>query len=98
MPARRVVLPRDVLEVVRHLPPGPKRKVRAAVAELRGDPDLGEPLQRELKGLRRVRVGQLRIVYRSVPDGIEILRVGPRRTIYVELERAARGGGRATRS
>lgn len=90
MRRRRVVVLPEVEDVLRHLPPLPKRKVREALEALRNDPALGEPLERELTGLRRVRSGQLRIVYRPLPDGVEVLRVGPRRTIYLDLERERR--------
>ena len=87
---RRVLLLPKTADVLRRLPPERKRKVRAALAELQRDPKLGEPLERELTGMRRVRVGQLRIVYRVSTAGIEVLAVGPRRSIYAELEREAR--------
>ncbi len=91
MRERRVVLPPDVIDVVRRLAPGAKRKVRAAMAELARDPRLGEPLHRELTGYWRLRVGDLRIVYRPRRDGIDVVAIGPRRTIYVHLAR--RSGG-----
>ena len=87
---RRVLLLPKTADVVRQLPPERKRKVRAALAELLRDPDLGEPLERELTGMRRIRVGQLRIVYRVSALAIEIVAIGPRRSIYAELEREAR--------
>jgi mRNA-degrading endonuclease RelE of RelBE toxin-antitoxin system len=84
-----VLLP-GVADLVRQLPPARKRKVRAALDELLRDPELGEALERELVGLRRIRVGELRVIYRTTGQGIEIVALGPRRTIYLELERAAR--------
>ncbi|HKY52645.1 MAG TPA: type II toxin-antitoxin system RelE/ParE family toxin [Candidatus Limnocylindria bacterium] len=87
-----MLLLRETADVLRRLPPQAKRKVRAALAELQRDPDLGEPLERELTGMRRVRVGRLRVVYRVGTAGIEVIAVGPRRTIYGELEREARTG------
>lgn len=89
MPRRRVLFQRETAELVRRLPPETKRKVRAALDQLRGDPELGEPLERELIGLRRVRVGRLRIVYRVAQGRIEINAVGPLATVYTELERQA---------
>ena len=90
MRSRKVVLLPELADVVRRLPPATKRKVRATIAALRSEPDLGEPLERELSGLRRISIGQHRVVYRSVGGGIEIVAIGPRRSIYVDLERAAR--------
>jgi mRNA-degrading endonuclease RelE of RelBE toxin-antitoxin system len=88
--SQRLLLLRETADVVRQLPPEPKRKVRAALVELQQDPDLGEPLERELTGMRRVRVGQIRIVYRASAAGIEVIAIGPRRSIYTALEREAR--------
>ena len=93
MRRRRVVLPRETSDVVRQLAPEPKRKVRAALVKLQSDPELGEPLERELTGMRRIRVGQLRIVYRVSALAVEIVAIGPRRSIYTALEREARRGG-----
>ena len=91
MRSQRVLLLRETADVLRRLPPLARRKVGAALAELQRDPDLGEPLERELSGMRRVRVGHLRIVYRVSTAGIEIVAIGPRRSIYTALEREARG-------
>lgn len=66
--------------------------MRAALAALQSDPALGEPLDRELTGMRRVRVGQYRIVYRKRAGVVEIVAIGPRRSIYLDLERQARAG------
>ena len=93
MRSRRVVVLTATADIVRRLPPETKRKVRAALAELERDLYLGEPLERELTGLWRIRVGQMRIVYRKSAVGVEVVATGPRRTIYTELEREARRGG-----
>ena len=93
---RRVLLLRETADELRQLPPEPKRKVRAAFAELQRNPELGSPLERELTGMGRVRVGQLRIVYQVSTAGIEVIAIGPRRSVYTALEREARRslGGR----
>lgn len=41
----------EVAEVIRHLPPDIKQAVKQALRALSEDPDLGEPLRRELAGL-----------------------------------------------
>ncbi len=56
-----------------------------AIEAIRADPELGEELTRELSGLRRLRVGRLRIVYRVHSRQIQIVAIGPRATIYVDL-------------
>ncbi len=90
MPSQRVVVLPEARDVLRRLPPATKRKVRAALDALRSDPALGEPLHRELTGRFRIRVGQLRIVYRIREALLEVVAIGVRATIYADLERQAR--------
>ncbi len=90
-PSQRVVVLPEVRDALRRLPPVAKRKVRGALDALRSDPALGEPLHRELTGRYRIRVGELRVIYRPAGRNIEIVAIGPRRTIYVDLEREDRG-------
>ena len=82
---------RHARDAVRVLPPDVRRRVRAAVDELKADPTGGEPLGGELTGLHRARGGRYRVVYRATANAVEIVAVGPRRTIYVDLERLRRG-------
>ncbi|OGN80466.1 MAG: hypothetical protein A2082_00365 [Chloroflexi bacterium GWC2_70_10] len=91
---RVLVQPREA-EVVRRLAPDPKKRVRAVLNALQDDPRLGEPLIGDLLGLWKVPVGQYRVVYRSRRRLVEIVSVGPRETIYIDLirERRARGKG-----
>jgi len=87
---QRLVVVAEAQDVLRHLPPIPKRKVGEALDALRNDPSLGEPLHGKLAGRRRIRVGQLRVIYGLTPTSIVVVAIGSRKTIYVELERAAR--------
>jgi mRNA-degrading endonuclease RelE of RelBE toxin-antitoxin system len=65
--------------------------VRAGVDAIREDPFAGKLLQDELAGLRSFRVGRSRIVYRLVGRSlIEVIAVGPRRTIYEDTLRLLR--------
>jgi mRNA interferase RelE/StbE len=93
---RYVALRPRTADVLRELAPGRKRKVRAALDALRSDPELGKPLRWELDGLRRVRVGELRIVYEIAGRTIDVVAIGPRRSIYVDLERELRSGAGRT--
>ena len=88
---------RQARDAVRVLPPDVRRRVRAAVDELKADPTGGEPLGGELTGLHRARVGRYRVVYRATANAVEIVAVGPRRMIYVDLERLRRGRRAAPR-
>lgn len=76
-----------VAEVIRHLPPEVKRGVKAAIRALSNDPALGEPLQRELKGLLKYRVRRYRIIYAlDRPRRVfRVMAVGHRRAVYEEL-------------
>lgn len=65
--------------------PDAKRKIRAALDVLRADPDLGDALRDELVGMRRLRVGRLSLVYRLRNGDVDVVAVGPRRTIYEDL-------------
>jgi mRNA interferase RelE/StbE len=54
------------------------------------DPAIGKPLRDELEGLRSCRTGRFRVVYRAIGTAVEIVAIGPRRTIYQETWRRVR--------
>jgi mRNA interferase RelE/StbE len=65
-----------------------KSKVRAALTNIINPPDCGKALKLELTGLWTYRVGRFRIIYRLGADKIvELVAVGPRKTIYEETYR-----------
>ena len=89
----RPEFPPHVAAIVRRQPPDVKRSVREAVRALSINPQLGEPLRRELEGLWRYRVRRFRIVY-GIDRNRRILRifaVGHRRTVYEEVAESLRG-------
>ena len=91
MEVRRLRMPEEIARRVRGLHPDIKRKVRRALQTVLEAPLAGKPLKEELEGLRSYRLGRLRIVYRLADDGnVEIIAVGPRRTIYEETFRRVR--------
>jgi mRNA-degrading endonuclease RelE of RelBE toxin-antitoxin system len=69
------------------LHPERKRKLRAALADILGDPTCGKALKDELEGYWSLAVGRSRIIYRVAPHSIEIVAIGPRETIYEEAAR-----------
>ena len=71
-------------KVIRSLHPELKRKMRSGLRALVTDPFAGKTLRDELKGLRSLRIGRFRIVYRISGKSVEIAAVGPRKTIYEE--------------
>ena len=84
----RLRVPRRIEELVRSLHPEIKRKVRAGLDLIRTDPAVGKELRDELAGLRSLRVGRFRIVYRVAGRRlIDLVAIGPRRTIYQETLR-----------
>jgi mRNA interferase RelE/StbE len=80
-------IPPHVADVIRHLPPDIKHSVKQALRSLSRDPLSGEPLLRELAGLRKYRVRRFRIVYAVEHKRrmIRIFAVGHRREIYEDL-------------
>ncbi len=77
----------EVRDLIRHLHPALKQKVRVALAEILENPGCGKTLRGELQGMKSFRVSKFRIIYRSVAQVIEILALGPRRSIYEETLR-----------
>ena len=87
MPERTLKVPTAVRDLIRHLHPAMKRKVRNALNDILTDPACGKPLQRELEGYWSLRIGRQRIIYRPDDAGAEIVAFGPRKTIYDEMAR-----------
>ena len=77
----------ELRELMRHLHPALKQKVRVALAELLENPGCGKTLRGELQGLRSFRVSKFRIIYREATQVIEVIALGPRRSIYEETLR-----------
>jgi mRNA interferase RelE/StbE len=74
----------SALKEIERLTPANRRRVVAAIDGLRHDPGAGTLLKGQLTGLRRIRVGSLRIIYevRNEELVILVLRVGHRRDVY----------------
>jgi len=94
-PPYRLRVPPHLEELIRGLHPELKRKVRAALDVIRADASAGKELRDDLAGLRSFRLGRFRIVYRLGPRRlIELIALGPRRSIYEETLRLVRRGRR----
>lgn len=87
MPPSTLKLPPQLRDLIRQLHPDLKRKVRAALTDILQDPACGKPLQEELTGYASLRVGRLRVMYRPDEAGVEIIAIGPRKTIYEDVAR-----------
>lgn len=80
-------IPPHMADVIRSLHPDLKQLIKSAIRAIAADPECGEPLQRELDGLRKYRVRRFRIVY-AIHQKMRVIRlmaVGHRRFVYEEL-------------
>lgn len=72
--------------VVRDLKRLDKRMAEMVLRQLKEtlgqNPNAGEPLAGEFKGLHKLRVGDYRVVYAKTSDALVILRVGHRSKVY----------------
>jgi len=67
------------------LPKSAQRRIRRAIEQkLATHPfELGKPLRYSLRGARRLRVGDYRVIYRiEPPDVVLVLKIGHRREVY----------------
>jgi mRNA interferase RelE/StbE len=91
----RLVIPRDVRELIRTMHPSLKKKVKASLKIILSEPSSGKALMDELSGVRSFRVSSFRIIYRTKePRQIELVAVGPRERIYEETFRIIQKEGR----
>ena len=87
----RLMVPDETVDFLRSLHPEIKRKTRAALNLIASEPGVGKSLRDELKGLRSFRVGRFRIIYKVASKRVvEIVAIGPRKTIYEETYRLLR--------
>ena len=81
--ASRIEYKSLVLRDLNHLDPKITERIIGEIEETLGsDPDCGEPLSGEFKGLFRYRIGEYRVIYARYPDSVLILRIGHRRSVY----------------
>jgi mRNA interferase RelE/StbE len=84
---RTLKVPNSVRDLIRHLHPQLKRKVREGLNDILAEPKCGKPLHRELEGYWSLRIGRHRIIYRPDDKGAEVVALGPRKSIYEEMAR-----------
>lgn len=89
MSIRRLKMSDETAELICTLHPDLKRKIKAALQTVLNDPQLGKELKDELEGLQSFKVGKFRVIYKTAKDKgiIEVVAVGPRKTIYEETLR-----------
>jgi mRNA interferase RelE/StbE len=90
-PMFKLVVPKDVKELIRTMHPMLKKKVKASLTMILANPHSGKALLDELSGLRSFRVSSFRIIHRVTDRGqIELVAIGPRERIYEETFRILR--------
>ena len=84
MPYSIVFDKRVIDEDLPKIPMPYKEQIKRAIRErLSIEPvKLGKPLKYSLNGLRRLRVGDWRIIYRINNETVEIIKIGNRKDIY----------------
>ena len=90
----RLRIPDEIRDLISHLNPDTKRKVRAALDVVIDDPASGMALSDQLAGYRRIRIAGWRIVYRQVGTVIQIHAVGRRTSVYADLIARIEGSAR----
>ena len=81
-------VPDEIVALIRGCHPQLKRKIRAGLQYIMAEPESGKSLKDELEGLKSYRISRFRIIYRiSSKQTIDIVAVGPRKTIYEETYR-----------
>src|ERR1041384_5817191 len=78
----RLEMSQAVRNLITHLPPELKRKVRTAFRAIAADLHQAKELKDELTGLRSYRLGNARIIFRVTQQIGEVIAFGPRRDIY----------------
>ena len=90
----RLRVPDHIVSLIRKSHPEIKTKIRAGLEYIQKEPEVGKSLKDELEGLKSYGVGRFRIIYRiSTKTIIEIVAIGPRKTIYEETFRMLRRRG-----
>jgi len=89
MSYRLLYHPAVLKEDIRKIPSDAKERIRKAIeTKLLSDPILtGKPLRQSLKGHRKLRIGDWRVIYRIDRKTIIILIIGHRREIYKRAPR-----------
>lgn len=78
----KIVIGDQVLAFARTLAPEPRRRLRQALQELAAGHGDIKPLERELEGLYRLRVGRYRVIFRYVGRQARCFYAAPRDIVY----------------
>ena len=87
-PQLKLRVPIEIVGFIRGCHPQLKRKIRAGLQHIVTEPESGKSLKDELGGLKSYRISRFRIIYRiSSKKIIDVIAIGPRKTIYEETYR-----------
>jgi mRNA interferase RelE/StbE len=87
-PQLKLRVPIEIVGFIRGCHPQLKRKIRAGLQHIVTEPESGKSLKDELEGLKSYRISRFRIIYRmSSKKIIDVIAIGPRKTIYEETYR-----------
>ncbi len=90
---RQLRISDTIVSLIRNMHPQIKRKIRAGLDDILVNPECGKILQLDLSGLRSYQVSRFRIIYRIDTENIiELVAIGPRKTIYEETYRLLKHG------
>lgn len=89
---RKLNVPEDTAALIRNLHPEIKRRLKQGLAEIMENPGCGKTLRDKLEGLMSLRVGRFRLIYRKREEIIEVIALGPRKSIYEETYRLLKRG------
>jgi mRNA interferase RelE/StbE len=85
---RTLRVPDEIVALIRGCHPQLKRKIRAGLRQILIKPESGKSLKEDLAGLKSYRISRFRIIYRIFSkQTIDIVAIGPRKTIYEETYR-----------
>ena len=85
---RTLRVPDEIVALIRGCHPKLKRKIRAGLRQIVTEPESDKSLKDELEGLKSYRISRFQIIYRiSSKQIIDMVAVGPRKTIYEETYR-----------
>ena len=87
-PQLKLRVPVEIVAFIRGFHPQLKRKIRAGLQHIVTEPESGKSLKDELEGLKSYRISRFRIINRiSSKKIIDVIAIGPRKTIYEETYR-----------
>jgi len=88
LPQLKLRVPLEIVTFIRGCHPKLKRKIRAGLQHIMTEPESGKSLKDDLEGLKSYRISRFRIIYRiSSKKIIDLVAIGPRKTIYEETYR-----------